>query len=338
MILAERIAALVYLGDKMQDLGGQWGQSILKAKQHNPWFTEENCKQSVLAVAKNYLSANTLKDLQTRYPDLESRNPKNIGLIAAGNIPLVGMHDIIACFLSGHKAIIKLSEKDAVLIPSCIETIVSKFPAAKDYFSFVNKLESFDAVIATGSNNTSRYFEYYFSKYPHIIRKNRNAIAVLSGKETKEELREFGKDVFSYFGLGCRNVSKVFVPRGYKLEDLMQAFEHFKEIAYHNKYRNNLDYNAAIYLLNKEPHLISDFLVMREAETMSSRIACLHYQYYDTLEEVDQYLADQVDNIQCVVSHLELKNAIPFAFGMAQSPEFLDYADNVDTLDFLQKL
>jgi len=248
------------------------------------------------------------------------------------------MHDIIACFLSGHKAIIKLSEKDAVLIPSCIETIVSKFPAAKDYFSFVNKLESFDAVIATGSNNTSRYFEYYFSKYPHIIRKNRNAIAVLSGKETKEELREFGKDVFSYFGLGCRNVSKVFVPRGYKLEDLMQAFEHFKEIAYHNKYRNNLDYNAAIYLLNKEPHLISDFLVMREAETMSSRIACLHYQYYDTLEEVDQYLADQVDNIQCVVSHLELKNAIPFAFGMAQSPEFLDYADNVDTLDFLQKL
>ena len=319
MRLQDRIEALVYLGEAMKIDGGEWDAIINQAKHKNPWFTQENCEQSIQAIAENYLDADTLSEVASHYDKLDREDAKRVGVVAAGNIPLVGIHDIIACFLAGHTAVIKLSEKDEVLIPHCIDIIVKKYPSASTYFEIVSRLENFYAVIATGSNNTSRYFEHYFSKHPNIIRKNRNALAVLSGKESKEELTEFGKDIFSYFGLGCRNVSMIFVPRGYKLEDLMSSFEQFSEIAYHNKYKNNLDYNGAIYLLNQEAHLISDFLVMREQKSLSSRIACLHYQFYDAIDEVETFLKENTNNIQCVVSHLNLENAKTFPF--ASIPE-----------------
>ncbi len=338
MTLQERIEALVFLGKDMQESKEAWSQVILQAKHKNPWFTVENCEQSIQAIAENYLSEQVLTNVVNTYNALENTAPKRIGVVAAGNIPLVGIHDIISCFLSGNISIIKASEKDAVFIPYCIQRITTKYPVAKTYFEIVERLENFDAVIATGSNNTSRYFEYYFKNYPHIIRKNRNALAVLSGKESEEELLALGLDIFGFFGLGCRNVSMAFVPRGYDMAKLMNVLEPFAEIAYHNKYKNNLDYNAAIYLLNKEAHLISDFLVMRESDSLSSRIACLHYSYYDSLTEVESYLEKNSEKIQCVVSQLPLKNANCFAFGQAQSPSFLDFADNVDTLEFLQNL
>jgi len=338
MNLEQRIEALVFLGKAMQENDENWSAIILQAKQKNPWFTPENCKSSILAIAENYLDGKMLKHIKSKYPQLDANLEKRVGIIAAGNIPLVGMHDIISCFLSGNVAVIKLSEKDAVLIPHCIDLLTQAFPAASTYFSFVERLDSFNAVIATGSNNTSRYFEQYFSKYPHIIRKNRNGLAVLSGQESDEELLLLGKDIFDYFGLGCRNVSKVFVPKDYPMEQLMQKFEHFKEISYHNKYKNNLDYNGAIYLLNKEAHLISDFLVLRESDSLSSRIACLHYQYYNSLNEVTDFIKSNDEKIQCVVTNMELENIHSFNFGQAQNPAFFDFADGLDTLDFLQSL
>jgi len=335
MRLESRIEALAYLGKHLQ--GTAIEEKIALAKLKNPWFTPENTKQSIKSIADNYLQKEALEKVVSNYQNLDREEPKKIGLVAAGNIPLVGIHDVISCFLSGHIAQIKLSEKDAVLIPYCIDTLVGKFPDAKPYFQFVHKLENFDAVIATGSNNTSRYFEYYFSKYPHIIRRNRNAIAVLSGNETEEQIAGLARDVFSYFGLGCRNVSKILVPKDYSLESLMQAFEPNKEIAYHNKYKNNLDYNAAIYLLNKEAHYISDFLVMRESEQIASRIACLHYQHYENVEQLNSYLSEHKEEIQCIVSDMDLE-AATVSFGEAQRPAFLDYADGVDTLQFLESL
>ncbi len=338
MILKERIEALEYLGEVMRPKEDVWAPIIAQAKQKNPWFTDSNIIEAIDAVSLNYLGKQVLRDVQSKYDKLERSQGKRVGIIAAGNIPLVGIHDIISCFLTGNIAVIKFSDKDSVLIPHCITLLTKKYPDAEKYFEIVERLESFDAVIATGSDNTSRYFEYYFGKYPNIIRKNRNALGVLSGKETEEELLLLGKDIFSYFGLGCRNVSKIFIPKEFPLAELMKTFEHYRDIAFHNKYKNNLDYNAAIYLLNRDSHLISDFLVMRESSSLSSRISCLHYQYYEKIEEVQEFIKSNSEKIQCVVTQLNLENANTFKFGEAQKPEFLDFADNVDTINFLQAL
>lgn len=260
-------------------------------------------------------------------------------MILAGNIPLVGIHDVLSVLISGNHALIKASSQDNRLIKAVLNRLVAIEPAIAKQFTFVERLEGFDAVIATGSNNSSRYFEYYFGKVPHIIRKNRNSVAVLTGHETNEQLFSLGADIFSYFGLGCRNVSKIFIPRDYRLATFFEAIEPYHDIIDHHKYNNNYDYNKSIYLVNRNEHLDNGFLLLKEDTGLISPLAVLFYEYYDDMEELSAKLNDQSSNIQCIVSETPLNvNSQPVAFGKSQSPALWDYADGVDTMDFLTKL
>ncbi|HVS90767.1 MAG TPA: acyl-CoA reductase [Mucilaginibacter sp.] len=311
--------------------------SIQNECHYNAWFTPENVANAVKAIGQ-MLNAEDISKWLDQY-DFKSASPKRIGLILAGNIPLVGFHDVLCVLVSGNYALIKASSQDARLIKQVLDLLCAIEPAFREQFSFVDKLQDFDAVIATGSNNTSRYFEYYFGKVPHIIRKNRNSVAVLTGDETNEQLYDLGRDIFDYFGLGCRNVSKLFVPVGYDFTRFFEAIEPYHDIIHHHKYHNNYDYNKSIYLVNRDPHLDNGFLLLKEDKGMSSPLAVLFYEYYDDINTLQEILAGQKDNIQCIVTMLTLppgNNSV--APGQSQYPRLWDYADGVDTMDFLTKL
>ncbi|MDA3780729.1 MAG: aldehyde dehydrogenase, partial [Bacteroidales bacterium] len=258
-----------------------------------------------------------------------------VGVVTAGNIPLVGFHDMLCVLLSGNKFIAKLSSKDNKLMQVIRYYLISLNSEFEELIRFEEqKLSGFDAIIATGSNNSSRYFEYYFGKYPNIIRKNRSSIAVLTGNETIKQIKALADDIFLYFGLGCRNVSKLLLPEDYNFENLFNNIEHYAHIYNHNKYANNYDYNKSIYLMNKTKHLDNGFVLLKEDEGMSSPIAVIYFQYYKKIEDVYNYITLNKENIQCVVSdNNEIEKAIKF--GDAQYPELWDYADNVDTMEFL---
>ena len=243
---------------------------------------------------------------------------------------------MICVLLSGHKAAIKLSSQDLFLMQWIIRKLCEIEPAFIDQIDVCEQLKVMDAVIATGSNNTARYFDYYFGKYPHIIRKNRTSVAILNGKETDTELMKLGKDVFTYFGLGCRNVSKIWVPQDYDFLPLLDLWASFKKVADNFKYHNNYEYNKSIYLVNGVTHLDTGFLLLTESEALTSPISVLYYQQYQNLTEVDQYLTQNQDKIQCIVSSQLSKNFIPF--GQTQVPEISDYADGMDVMRFLNTL
>lgn len=259
-----------------------------------------------------------------------------IGLILAGNIPLVGFHDVLCVLASGHHALIKASSNDTRLIKYILNLLVEIAPEFKTRFTFVERLAHFDAVIATGSNNTSRYFEYYFGKVPHIIRKNRNSIALLTGNETKEQLFLLGHDIFDFFGLGCRNVSKLLVPAGYDFVPFFEAVEPHQPIIHHHKYNNNYDYNKSIYLVNSDKHLDNGFLLVKEDERLASPLAVLYFEYYDDMPAATSRLAELSEAIQCIVTHghIDIGNQV-VDFGQSQQPRLWDYADGVDTMAFL---
>ena len=334
--IQSRIHSLSLLNEKIQENPRKLDEVIQKSHQHNPWFTTDNIKMAWEAIFDSYLTKENLQKFVSKYqPHTGYDRLKTIGLILAGNIPMVGFHDILCSFLSGNKTQIKLSDKDRYLIPFILNQLVDFDEDYKHYFSFVERLDHPDAVIATGSNNTSLYFKKYFSSYPHIIRKNRNGIAVLDGSETKEEIMALGQDIFSYFGLGCRNVSKIYIPEGYGLEFLMESLHEFNEMILHNKYKNNYDYNYAIYLMNKENFLMNGALILREHKDIISRIACLHYERYRSLESLEVDLKDKRDDIQCIVSKIQFEQLSTIPFGTSQSPGLADFADGVDTMDFL---
>lgn len=338
MKLSQRIQTLVQLGKQL--LGeDEYLQAIIhRTAYHNPWFTSENQERALKAIAVQFLSEVPLQDWLSRYNVPEETSPKTVGLVMAGNLPLVGFHDVLCVFVAGHKCKIKLSEKDPYLLPYLLKLLAKIDPAAEAYFEIVERLQEMDAVIATGSNNSARYFEAYFGKYPHIIRKNRNGIAVLSGTESSEDLHELGHDIFRYFGLGCRNVSKLYLPRGYDFIPLLEALHEYRDIILHNKYKNNFDYNYALYILNKVQYQGNGCILMIEDASLSSRIATLHYQYYDSLEEVERELEQRADEIQCVIAQPQLLNVPTFPFGKSQEPALWDYPDGVDTMDFLLQL
>lgn len=331
----QRIKAFIQLGHILQKPDEQLTQLIASAKQYNAWFTPESTEKAVSAIA-DMLHEQALNQWLN---DAKTENNKNftIGLILAGNIPLVGFHDILCVLASGNKALIKLSSQDKLLTPYILNKLVEIEPAFAQQYEFIERLKDFDAVIATGSNNTSRYFDYYFSKVPTIIRKNRNSLAVLNGKESREELHALGHDIFDYFGLGCRNVSKVFVPKGYKFDTFFESIEDFKSIADHHKYTNNYDYNKSIFLVNMDKHLDNGFLLVKEDERLASPLAVLYYEEYADIAELDKKLLAQEDQIQCIISneHLSMKRV---AFGESQCPALWDYADGVDTMGFLRGL
>jgi hypothetical protein len=329
------IEVFTELGKQLSNPNEQLLSLINTEKQYNAWFTTENVLEAVAAIVKMLNPADLSKWLDN-YPLDERKPQKKVGLILAGNIPLVGFHDVLCVLITGNYALIKSSSQDARLIKHVLELLVSIEPSFTDQYTFVERLEGFDAVIATGSNNSSRYFDYYFGKVPNIIRKNRNSIAVLTGDETAEQLYNLGHDIFDYFGLGCRNVSKLMVPKGYNFNFFFESIEPFNPIIHHNKYNNNYGYNRSIYLVGNEQHLDNNFLILKENPSLSSPLAVLFYEYYNDMQSVQNQLQLQSDNIQCIVSTAPLNgNNQVVDFGMSQQPALWDYADNVDTVAFL---
>ena len=331
----QNINNLVRLGELLSKTE-QFNDIFEKAEQQNSWFTRAN----VIFAFKSWsdaLSENNVKQWLSQYQLPQTTSHKKIVIIMAGNLPLVGLHDLLCVLVTGHKAIVKLSSNDCVLLPYLITQMKTFAPEWTEAVTFTDdKVTEYDAVIATGSNNTARYFEYYFGKKPHIIRKNRHSVAVLTGKETPEELFALGKDIFLYYGLGCRSISKLFVPKGYDFNLLFQAIYPYKDIIQEQKYANNYDYNKAVYLMSLFQLLENGFLLLKEDEHYGSPIATLFYEYYTDIDSLKEKLTTDAEKIQCVVAHNFTTEEV--AFGETQTPQLWDYADGVDTLNFLLKL
>ncbi|RMA64494.1 acyl-CoA reductase [Ulvibacter antarcticus] len=311
-------------------------QQLELAGNHNGWFTSENLQFTCNSWSEA-LSEENLQKWVAAYDfsaSEASEKTKTIAIIMAGNIPMVGFHDFLSVLISGHKVLAKLSSKDNQLLPYLAKYLVEIEPKFEPYISFTKeKLENFDAVIATGSDNSSRYFDYYFGKYPHIIRKNRNSVAVLTGKETPQQMEALADDIFRYFGLGCRNVSKIYLPKGYEMDRFFNGMFSWKEMINNNKYINNYDYNKAVYLMSGFDLLDNEFLLLKESEDHSSPISVIYYEYYNDLSELKIKLEAEKEKIQLIVANAGLNKEIPF--GKAQQPELWDYADGIDTLQFL---
>ena len=331
----QNINNLVRLGELLSKTE-QFNDIFDKAEQQNSWFTRAN----VIFAFKSWseaLSKNNVQQWLSQYQLPQTTSSKKILIIMAGNLPLVGLHDLLCVLVTGHKAIVKLSSNDCVLLPYLITQMKTFAPEWTEAVTFTDdKVTEYDAVIATGSNNTARYFEYYFGKKPHIIRKNRHSVAVLTGKETPEELFALGKDIFLYYGLGCRSISKLFVPKGYDFNLLFQAIYPYKDIIQEQKYANNYDYNKAVYLMSLFQLLENGFLLLKEDEHYGSPIATLFYEYYTDVDSLKEKLTTDAEKIQCVVAHNFTTEEV--AFGETQTPQLWDYADGVDTLNFLLKL
>jgi hypothetical protein len=344
MNLQHRIDLLVRLGEYILSDDENWAAAKEKASYENGWFIPQFIDLALNNIARSFLKKDILTKWAGSYKLQPSPSttalpaqansgfkPKTIGLVMAGNIPLVGFHDWLCIFISGHKALIKLSSKDKVLIKHLLEKLNEWDGETTTLSNFSEMLKGCDAYIATGSNNSSRYFEYYFKKYPHIIRKNRTSVAILTGKETNEELERLADDVYLYFGLGCRNVTKIYVPKGYDFIPLLEAFRKYNYMADHHKYKNNYDYNLALHLLNKTYYMTNTSILLIEDASFFSPISQLNYGFYADKKELP-FLLSQEDNLQSIVG----KDFIPF--GQSQSPAITDYADGTDTLKFLSAL
>lgn len=323
------------LGEQLIHPNEQLLDIINNEKQYNAWFTPESVLNAVKAIGTT-LNPHDLSKWLGRYNLDKNSTMKRVGLILAGNIPLVGFHDILCVLCTGNYALIKSSSQDARLSRQVLGMLIAIDPGFKDRFSFVERLEGFDAIIATGSNNTSRYFEYYFGKVPHIIRKNRNSVAVLTGDETAEQLYDLGHDIFDYYGLGCRNVSKLFVPKGYDFNFFFESIDGYQDIIHHHKYNNNYDYNKSIYLVNGDKHFDNGFLLLKEDERLASPLAVLFFEYYNNMAAMQQLLESQNEQIQCIINAAPLHVANQVVdFGKSQQPALWDYADGIDTMGFL---
>jgi hypothetical protein len=337
MQIKDRINAFINLGKFLSEIDTDSNPILNKAEAENGWFTQDNIKFALNSWAKA-LSEENIKQWLSNY-NLETiaEQPKTVVIIMAGNVPLVGFHDFLSVLITGNKVLAKLSSNDKTLLPFIGEHLISIEPKFKNLIEFTEgRLQNFDAVIATGSNNTARYFDYYFGKYPNIIRKNRNSVSVLTGNETEEELTVLADDIFQYFGLGCRNVSKIYVPENYDFQLFFKAMYNWKEIIHNHKYINNYDYNKAVYLMGSFPLLDNEFMLLKEDNGFSSPISVVFYEKYISLESLKKNLKESELHIQCIVSKAGIPNEV--SFGKAQNPELWDYADGVDTVDFLLKL
>lgn len=343
--LKERIKSLNDLGILFQENCGnkktkmfpKWdlilNKKLKQASLFNSWFTASNLKLS-LNYWGNKLQKETLENWISNYK-FEIKNHKTIAIIMAGNIPIVGFHDLICSMLLDLKCLIKLSSDDKILIPFIVSFLEFRNPKFKNRIIFqTNKLKNFDAVIATGSDNSHKYFEFYFSKYPNLLRKTRHSVAVLDGNETEKDLSLLSNDIFSYFGLGCRSVSKIYIPEGYNFDLIFNAFYKHKNVINHNKYASNFNYNKAVYLMCEDKFIENGFIILKEDSKLGSPVGCLYYQYYNNISDIYKSIEETREKIQCVVSN-DKKNV---AFGSTQYPKLDDYADNIDTVDFLLKI
>ena len=331
MNLQNRIALIQKLGIYLQENDPEWQEIKQKAYQHNPWFIPEFIDVAVKNILDNFLQKDRLEQWAKHYHLDDNIAKKNVGIVMAGNIPVVGFHDFLCAFISGHKQTIKLSSKDDVLLKFLVEKLISMDKAVEEIVNFAELLKGCDAFIATGSNNSARYFEQYFSKYPNIIRRNRTSVAILNGSETVAELEKLSDDIHLYFGLGCRNVTKIFVPHGYDFIPLLNAFHRYKFFRDHHKYNNNYEYQLSLMLLNKIFYMTNESTLLMENESVFSPIGILNYEYYDDLDTLVSSLKSK-DDIQCITG----EGYVPF--GQAQRPDLFSYADGVDTMQFLLSL
>ena len=330
MKLRNRIEILKRLGNYLTENSADWQVQKQQASIHNTWFTLEFIDLAVNNIVEAFLSEEKLVQWTAQYPLEKIVSPKNIGIVMAGNIPLVGFHDFLSVFVSGHKQTIKLASKDEILMKHIIQLLYSWEPLTQSFVSIAPILKGCDAYIATGSNNSSRYFEYYFGKYPHIIRRNRTSVAIITGNETQEELENLSDDIHVYFGMGCRNVTKLYVPEDYDFVPLIGSFNKYSHFGDHHKYKNNFDYNLSIQIMNNRFYMTNNSTLLIKNESIFSPVSQVNYEFYTDKQAL---LADlnQHPDIQCMVGH-----KIPF--GAAQQPRVEDYADGVDTLDFLVHL
>jgi hypothetical protein len=328
MNLQQRLEILFQLSQYISSHPASWQLAIEKAEQKNPWFTPSFINLAASNIVEHFLQPAKLEQWVKHYHLNDSIQPKTIGIVMAGNIPLVGFHDFLAVFLCGHKQRIKLSAKDDILLKHLVDQMTEWNPAVAELIRFDTMLKDCDAYITTGSDNSARYFEYYFGRYPSIIRKNRTSAAILTGTETTEELGLLADDIMQYFGLGCRNVTQIHVPRNYDFVPLLTAIKKYNWVFGHNKYKNNYDYQLAIYLMNNIYYMTNDCIVLTEHANLFSPIGSLHYCFYDTPEEAYNHLQNN-SQVQAVVG----QQGIPF--GAAQQPSLMNYADGVDVMQFL---
>lgn len=340
MTINKRINAVSELGNRLEDWLNSFSDVaenplhsvVQKAFHHNGWFDEAQVIQALWEV-RNWMDKSKLENWVSPYGLDQISSPKTIGVIMAGNIPLVGFHDYLSVLISGHQLLAKLSSKDKILLDFLHKELAKIEPEMGKQVEFTeSRFSNIDAVIATGSNNSSRYFEYYFANKPHIIRKNRTSVAILSGMESKEALHRLGMDIFRYYGLGCRNVTKIYVPKGFEVSWFYEGIiDHFEVINNH-KYQNNYDYHKSLFLLNQEPIWDNNFLILKPETALSSPVGTLYYHEYEKQEEIEADLELNRDNIQCIVGEGFIN------FGDAQSPQLHDYSDNIDVLSFLEKV
>ena len=333
MNLTERIDWAVQLGNYMRSYDPAWLEAKEKAERANPWFTPAFIQLAVDQLTQAFIQREPLEKWATE-ASIPSNitSPHTVGIVMASNLPLVGFHDWLSVFISGHHARIKLSGQDSILFTHLKDRLLEWEPRLSPYLQLEDRLNGCDAYIATGSDNTARYFEYYFGKYPHIIRKNRTSVAWLSGEERAEDLLNLSADMYTYFGRGCRNITHLFVPRGYDFLPLLKAGESFMHLAEHHKYKNNYDYQLPICILNKEYYMTNGVALFVERPQLYAAIGMGHFRYYDQPDEVNNWIIEQRDQIQCLVG----SGGIPF--GQTQHPTLIDYADGVNTLHFLQSL
>ena len=331
MNLQIRIELLEKLKNYLEGNSEEWQVAKANAAMHNGWFTPEFINLAVSNICTAFLAPGTLKVWAAHYHLDDNISGKNIGVVMAGNIPLVGFHDFLCVFVSGHRQTIKLSSKDEILLKHLVEQLYSWDEGLRHYITIAPMLKGCDAYIATGSNNSARYFEQYFAKYPHIIRRNRTSVAILTGNESTADLEKLADDVHLYFGLGCRNVTKIYAPLNYDFVPLLQAFDKYKYFADHHKYKNNYDYQLSLALMNNKYYMTNEATLLVENESIFSAISQLHYSYYTDADTLKKELQAN-DDVQCIVGN----DGIPF--GQAQQPGLFDYADGVDTMQFLLTL
>lgn len=331
MNLKERISLFSTLGNLIANKDNPTiNTSFDSIKTSNPWFSEENISLSLSSVSK-MLDEEALINWTSKYDFKSKSNKSKVFIIMAGNLPLVGFHDFLSVLISGNIAVVKLSSKDNILPKILIEIMISIDSRIADFINIVDNIIdlNIDAVIATGSDNSSKYFNYYFKGFKSIIRKNRRSVAILDGSESVNQLESLAVDVFSYFGLGCRSVSKIYIPTDYDLNKLFKSFFKYNSIINHFKYANNYDYNKTIYLMNKEELLDNGFVIFKEDKSIQSPVATIFYEYYNSREDLNNYINLNRNLFQCIVSNLDIP------FGQSQFPKLTDYADQKDTIEFL---
>lgn len=332
MILQDRIQILIKLGEYIKENNTHWQQVKEQASYANAWFIDAFIETSTSNVANHFLEENVLQQWVTNYqvPDTIN-NPKKVGIVMAGNIPLVGFHDFLCVFISGHIAVIKTSSKDHILLQHLIAKMLEWNPALSKTITIADNLKNCDAYIATGSNNSSKYFEYYFGKYPNIIRKNRTSVAILTGNESQEELNLLADDIQQYFGLGCRNVTKLYVPKHYNFTALLEVLKRYEYLTDFHKYKHNYDYHLALLIMGNKLYMNNGSIVLTEDENLFSPISQINYEFYENETNLINSLKEN-NEVQCIVA----KNGI--RFGNAQAPVVTDYADGIDTMNFLLSL